>query len=132
MDKISQMLTKIRNAQMAGHKEVAVGFSKLKFALAKILEKEGFIGSIIVDENTPKNLKIKLKYHQVSNNKKVSAINGLKRISKSGQRIYVKSKDIRKVKNKFGIAIISTSKGIMTGEESQKLGLGGEYICEVW
>jgi small subunit ribosomal protein S8 len=134
MDKISEMLTKIRNAQMAGHKEVVVGFSNLKFALIKILLKEGFLESAvkIQDGKNADAIKIKLKYFQVSNTKRTPAINGLNRVSKCGQRIYVRSKDIKNVKNKYGIAILSTSKGIMTGEESRKMGLGGEYICEVW
>jgi len=134
MDKISEMLTKIRNAQMAGHKEVVVGFSNLKFALIKILLKEGFLESAvkIQDGKNADAIKIKLKYFQVSNTKRTPAINGLNRVSKCGQRIYVRSKDIKNVKNKYGIAILSTSKGIKTGEESRKMGLGGEYICEVW
>ena len=131
MDKISQMLTKIRNAQMAGHKEVSVGHSKLKFFLAKILEREGFINSA-AEKNERSEIKITLKYYPISNAGKIPAIEGIRRISKSGQRIYIKSKDIKNVKNKFGVAIISTSKGIMTGTEAKKLGLGGEYLCEVW
>lgn len=133
MDKIADMLTQIRNAQMAGHSEVLMRASKLKLAIAKILEKEGFVNSVKVEkfENNEK-IKVILKYHKISNTQKNPAIKGLKRISKGGQRIYVKNKDITKVKNNFGISIISTSRGIMTGEESKKLGLGGEYICEVW
>ena len=132
MDKISQMLTKIRNAQMAGHKEVTIEHSKLKFALAKILEKEGFVESAAMEKTEKGEIKIKLRYYLLPGAKKMPAITGLKRISKAGQRIYIKGKDIKRVKNKLGIAIISTSKGIMTGEESRKLGLGGEYLCEVW
>jgi small subunit ribosomal protein S8 len=132
MDKISDMLTKIRNAQMAGHGEVAIPHSGFKLALAKILEKEGFVASVAETKDERKMIKIALKYNQISNTKKLPAITGLKKISKPGQRIYVKNKNIRNVKNKFGIAIVSTSKGIMTGAESRKLGLGGEYICEVW
>lgn len=132
MDKISEMLTKIRNAQMAGHKEVTIRPSKFKLALAKILEEEGFIKSVSRDKDKEAAIRIILKYYQISNTEKVSAINGLKKVSKPGQRIYIKSKDIKKVKNKFGIAVISTSKGIMTGEKSRRMGLGGEYICKIW
>jgi small subunit ribosomal protein S8 len=133
MDKISEMLTTIRNAQMAGHKEVAVGASKLKLSVAKILEREGFLESVSKEKNNNiENLKLKLKYFRISNTKTVPAITGLKKISKPGQRIYVKSKEIRSVKNGYGLAVISTSRGVISGDESKKLGLGGEYICEVW
>ncbi|HPN96721.1 MAG TPA: 30S ribosomal protein S8 [Candidatus Moranbacteria bacterium] len=133
MDTIAQMLTKIRNAQMAGHKEVEINASRLKLAIARILEKEGFVESVSKEKNDNfEIIKIGLKYYQVSNTRKTPAIKGIQRVSKEGQRIYLKKKEIKNVKNKFGIAIISTSRGVMTGEESRKLGLGGEYICEVW
>ncbi|HHE45944.1 MAG TPA: 30S ribosomal protein S8 [Candidatus Moranbacteria bacterium] len=132
MDKISEMLTKIRNAQMAGHKEVKIRFSKFKFALAKILEKEGFVESVFKDKNKTEDMHIILKYYQISKTQKMTAIKGIKKVSKLGQRIYVKSKDIKKVKNDFGVVVISTSKGVMAGEQSKKMGLGGEYICKVW
>ncbi len=132
MDKIAEMLTKIRNAQMAGHKEVTIRFSKFKFAVAKILEKEGFVNSVFRDNDKADNFSILLKYYQVSQTQKTPAIGKLKKVSKLGQRIYIKGKDIKKVKNNFGIAIVSTSRGVMTGNEAHKMGLGGEYICEVW
>lgn len=132
-DTIAQMLTTIRNAQMAGHKEATVSSSKLKLAVAKILEKEGFVEfANLNQENNFNVIKIGLKYHDVSRTKRVPAITGIERVSREGQRVYVKKKDIRKVKNNYGLAIISTSRGVMTGEESKKLGLGGEYICKVW
>lgn len=117
---------------MAGHREVRTDFSKLKFALAGILEKEGFVESVSRNKSGADEIRIVLKYYQDRGAKKLPAINGMRRISRLGQRVYIKNKDIRSVKNKFGIAIISTSKGIMTGDESKKIGLGGEYICEVW
>lgn len=132
MDKIAEMLTQIRNAQMAGHKEVTIRFSKFKFALAKILEQEGFVESAIRSKKETEYFYITLKYYKVSQTQKAPAIKKLKKISRLGQRIYVKAKDIKKVKNDFGIAIISTSKGIMTGGKAHKMGLGGEYICEIW
>ncbi len=132
MDKIAEMLTKIRNAQMAGHKEVEIKFSKFKFALAEILKKEGFVESVSRNKDEAGAIKIVLKYFQTSNTEKTPAIRGLKKVSKCGQRIYIKSKDIKTVKNEFGIAIVSTSKGVMTGADSRKLGLGGECICEIW
>ncbi len=133
LDPISEMLTKIRNAQTAGLSNVSLSFSKLKLALAKILEKEGFIESVAKEKQADFDvLKIVLKYYTVSNTQKIPAIKGLRRISKEGQRIYVRNKDIKQVKNNYGIAIISTSKGVMTDYESKRSGLGGEYICEVW
>ncbi len=133
LDPISEMLTKIRNAQTAGLSNVSLSSSNLKLALAKILEKEGFIESVVKEKQADFDvLKIVLKYYTVSNTQKIPAIKGLRRISKEGQRIYVRNKDIKQVKNNYGIAIISTSKGVMTDYESKKSGLGGEYICEVW
>lgn len=133
LDPISEMLTRIRNAQMAGHKTVNVSASKIKIALAKILEKEGFVEAVSMEKNNNfDSIKINLKYFPVSNTKKIPAIKGLRRISKEGQRIYVRNKDIRGVKSGYGIAVISTSKGMMTDKESRESKLGGEYICEVW
>lgn len=132
MDKIAEMLTQIRNAQMAGHKEVSVGFSKFKFSLAKTLEKEGFVKKVFQDEKKFVKIRIVLKYENVPGSQKMPAIRGIKKISCPGQRIYVRYKNIKKVRNGFGISIISTSKGLMTGEESRKNKLGGEYLCDVW
>ncbi len=136
LDPISDMLTRIRNAQKAGHSEVVFPFSNLKLAIAKILEKEGFSESVEMikkdEENKFNRIKIVLKYEKIGNNKQTPVISEVKRISKEGKRIYLKKEDIKKVKNGFGISIISTSKGIMTGREARKLGLGGEYICEIW
>ncbi|MFZ5982204.1 MAG: 30S ribosomal protein S8 [Patescibacteria group bacterium] len=133
MDTIAEMLTKIRNAQGAEHASVWVRFSNVKLALAKILEKEGFV-ELVERETDGKAeiIRIKLKYYPASGNKKLPAIQGISRVSKLGKRVYVGKKEIQKVKNNFGISIISTSKGLMTGEESKKAGLGGEYVCQVW
>lgn len=132
-DTIAEMLTRIRNAQKAGLLEVCFSASKLKLAIAKILEKEGFVESVEREKNEESDqIKVELKYFKISNTKKNPAITEIKKISKQGQRIYVRSKDIKNVKNKYGTAIISTSKGVMTGAEARKNGLGGEYICEVW
>jgi small subunit ribosomal protein S8 len=132
-DTIAEMLTRIRNAQQAGKKDVQIRASKLKLAIAKILEQEGFVESVAEEAlENQKNIKIGLKYYRISNTEKQPAIKAINRVSREGQRIYVQQKDIRTVKNKFGISIISTSKGVMTGAEARKNGLGGEYICEVW
>jgi small subunit ribosomal protein S8 len=133
LDPISEMLTKIRNAQMAQHKTVIISASKLKMALAKILEKEGFVDAVAKEKQANFDvIKITLKYYTISNTNKAPAVKGIRRISKEGQRIYVKSKDVRSVKNNYGVALISTSKGVMTDHDAKKAGLGGEYICEVW
>ncbi len=133
LDPIADMLTRIRNAQMVKHKEVLVPFSKLKLSIAKILEQRNFIESVKKEmgEKFPI-LKIVLKYDVVSNTEKNPAIREIKRVSRQGQRIYVKKTDIKRVKNGYGISIISTSQGVMTGDKAKKLGLGGEIICELW
>jgi small subunit ribosomal protein S8 len=133
LDPIADMLTRIRNAQMVKHKEVSVPFSKLKLSIAKILEQRSFIESVTKEmgETFPI-LKIVLKYEVVSNTEKNPAIREIKRVSRQGQRIYVKKTDIKRVKNGYGISIVSTSKGMMTGDKAKKMGLGGEIICEVW
>lgn len=133
MDTIANMLTKIRNAQLAGHKEVEIPASNLKMALAKILEKEGFVEKVSKEKKEHvEKIRIALKYIKVSDVKQDPAISGIVKVSKSGQRIYVKNKNVRSVKNNFGIAVISTPKGLMTDYEAKKSGLGGEYICKVW
>ncbi|MDD5396489.1 MAG: 30S ribosomal protein S8 [Candidatus Moranbacteria bacterium] len=133
LDPIADMLTRIRNAQMVKHREVSVPFSKLKLSIAKILEQRNFIESVKKEmgESFPI-LKIVLKYDVVSNTEKNPAIREIKRVSRQGQRIYVKKTDIKRVKNGYGISIVSTSKGMMTGDKARKMGLGGEIICEVW
>jgi len=127
------MLTRIRNAQKAGHKEVAIPASNLKMAIAEILEKENLVDFIKKEkEGKFENILIGLKYHKSSANQTSPAINEIKRVSKEGQRIYVGKKDVKKVKNGYGISIISTSRGVMTGKEAHQNGLGGELICEIW
>lgn len=127
------MLTRIRNAQMAGHSRVALPHSKLKEQVALILSREGFIGKAEKKdgEKFPE-LVIELKYREVTPTRRDPAIREITRVSKEGCRIYVQSNQIQKVKNGYGIAIISTSKGVMTGGEAYRRGLGGEYICKVW
>jgi small subunit ribosomal protein S8 len=136
LDPISDMLTRIRNAQKAGHSEVVFPSSNLKLAIAKILEQEGFSETVEMlkkdEENKFDRIRIVLKYEKTGNNKQIPAISEVKRVSKEGKRIYLKKEDVKKVKNGFGISVISTSKGVMTGKEARKSGLGGEYICEIW
>jgi small subunit ribosomal protein S8 len=132
-DPISDMLTRIRNAQQAGHKEVAIPFSKLKMLIAQILERENFVDLVkkMADGNHEK-IVVSLKYDVTSNTRKIPAISGIERVSKVGQRIYIGKDEIEKVKNNYGISIVSTSRGVMTGNEARHQGLGGEYLCRIW
>jgi small subunit ribosomal protein S8 len=133
LDPIAELLTRIRNAQRAGHAHVSVPASKLKLAIVKILEKEKFVEKVEKEKDgNIEKIRIGLKYVQVSPTRKDPAIREIRRVSREGQRIYVKKENIRKVKNGYGIAVVSTSKGVMTGRDAYRQGLGGEYICEVW
>lgn len=128
-DTIADMLTRIRNANSMGYEEVTVPASKLKVELARILKEEGFIKEYKVESvGVEKNILLTLKY----GNKKEKVITGLKRISKPGLRVYVRSDEVPKVLNGLGIAIISTSKGVMTDKEARRLNLGGEVLAYVW
>ena len=128
-DPIADMLTRIRNANAMKYKEVAMPASKTKTEIARILKEEGFIADYKIRNDKPqKTLVLTLKY----TNKKERVITGLKRISKPGLRVYTKSTDVPKVLNGFGIAIISTSKGIMTDKEARKESLGGEVMAYIW
>ncbi|MEC7838398.1 MAG: 30S ribosomal protein S8 [Chloroflexota bacterium] len=128
-DQISDMITRIRNSVMVKHEKVSVGKSKLNQNILDVLSKEGFI-SEYSEENTDKfaNLSISLKYFEDGS----SAISGLKRVSKPGLKIYVKKDEIPTYFSGMGVAIISTSKGVMTGIEAKKLSLGGELLFYVW
>ncbi|OGI21680.1 MAG: 30S ribosomal protein S8 [Candidatus Moranbacteria bacterium RIFCSPLOWO2_02_FULL_48_19] len=133
LDPIADMLTRIRNAQAAGHSQVTMRASKLKCTIAEILEREGFVARVEKQiEGAYETLCIGLKYTVVSPTKKAPAIQEVTRVSRQGCRIYVKKNEIKKVKNGYGIAIVSTSEGVMTGSEAYRRGLGGEYICRVW
>ena len=128
-DSIADMLTRIRNAQMARHATVSVETSIMKKSIAQILLDEGYISSFEeVDNGKNKDIVITLKY--VNKNQKV--ITGLKRISKPGRRIYASCEELPKVLNGLGIVIVSTSKGVMTDREARKLGIGGEVLAYVW
>lgn len=132
-DPISDMLNRIRNALMVLHPTVSIPFSKLKYEIAKILEKEDLVKKVEKKgRKIKKVLEITLKYQKGEIKKIEPVISGLKRISKPGQRIYVRSKEIRRVRDGYGIAIISTPKGIMTNKEARRKKLGGEIICEIW
>ena len=129
-DPIADMLTRIRNASNSKHKTVDIPASKMKLAIADILFQEGYIKSFeeIKEENNQGIIRITLKYTEKG--KKV--IDGLKRISKPGLRVYASKDELPRVLNGLGIALISTSKGIMTDKEARKEGLGGEVLAYVW
>lgn len=128
-DPIADMLTRIRNATMVYHDSVEVPCSKLKLAMAEILKKEGYIRDYTkVEDNKQGILRIYLKYGP--NQERV--IGGLKRISKPGLRVYAKKDEIPRVLGGLGIAIISTSKGLMTDRQAREEGVGGEVLCYVW
>lgn len=126
-DPIADLLTKIRNAGMASHKYLDIRFSKVKLNIIKILKNKGFITDYEIDEGEHF-LRVYLKY----DTKRKSVIRGLTRASSPGCREYVKCDSIPHVFKGTGLAIVSTSKGILEGEEARKMGLGGELICRVW
>jgi small subunit ribosomal protein S8 len=133
-DPIADMLTRIRNALMVGHTTVSMPSSKLKVSIAKILKEEGFIGTYeVVDGKTAeqKVLRLRLKYIGERRERK-SVISGLERISRPGRRVYTGKREIPWVLSGMGIAIISTPKGVMTGQRARQLGVGGEVLCKVW
>lgn len=127
-DPIADMLTRIRNANQERHDTVLVPSSNVKVEIAKILKNEGFIKNFKIEEDgVKKNINITLKYKE-----KTRVITGLKRISKPGLRAYVKSEELPKVLNGLGIAIISTSEGVMTDKEARAKNIGGEVLAYVW
>jgi small subunit ribosomal protein S8 len=133
-DPISDMLTRIRNAMMQSHALVGMPSSKLKVAIAKILKEEGYISSYeVVDGKVvgSKVLRIRLKYVGERRERR-SVITGLERISRPGRRIYTGKQEIPWVLSGIGIAILSTPKGVMTGQRARQLGVGGEVLCKVW
>ena len=129
-DPIADMLTRIRNANSSKHKTVDVPSSNMKLAIANILLNEGYIKSLeeIKSENNQGIIRITLKYDEKGNR----VIDGLKRISKPGLRVYASKEELPQVLNGLGIALISTSKGIKTDKEARNLGLGGEVLAYVW
>lgn len=127
-DPISDMLARIRNANLALLPGVEVPYSKIKESIASILKKEGYINDFAVEGKTAaKTIKVKLKYQG-----KKSIIEGLKRISTPGLRRYVGATDIPRVRAGMGVAMLSTSEGVMTGVQARKKNLGGELLCYVW
>lgn len=131
-DPIADMLTRVRNAIMVGHSYVVVPGSKMKLAIAKILRDEGFIENYNVTKDRPQPMiRIWLKYAGDKKDRR-SVITGLKRVSKPGRRVYAGKKDIPWVLSGMGIAVLSTSRGIVTGKKARRLGIGGEVLCHIW
>jgi small subunit ribosomal protein S8 len=133
-DPIADMLTRIRNGVMAGHSQVAMPSSKIKVEIAKILKEEGFVENFEVadsEQDRQKVLRLKIKYVGERRERR-PVISGLERVSKPGRRIYTKKQDIPWVLSGIGVAILSTPKGVMTGQRARQLGVGGEILCKVW
>ena len=128
-DPIADMLTRVKNAIMAQKKDVAIPLSTIKLEIAKILKEEGYIANFRVDKTQmPSQLFVELKY----SSKKQNVIEGLKRISKPGRRVYAEVDSIPRVLDGLGVAVISTSQGIVTGKECKKRNIGGEVLLYVW
>jgi len=126
-DPISDMLTRIRNANLALVPEVEVSHSRMKASIANILKQEGYIADCSVEGKTAKKIKLKLKFQG-----RKGIIAGLKRVSKPGLRRYAGATDIPRVLGGMGTAIVSTSRGVMTGVQARKQSLGGELLCYIW
>jgi small subunit ribosomal protein S8 len=133
-DPIADMLTRLRNGVMSGQTVVAMPNSKIKAEIARILKEEGFIESFeVVDGEKPSQnvLRLKLKYVG-ERRERVSVITGLVRVSTPGRRVYTRKMDIPWVLSGMGVSILSTPKGVMTGQRARQLGVGGEILCKVW
>ena len=127
-DPVADMLTRVRNAQSAGHDTVDIPGSRLKAEIARVLKKEGYISEYIMEGATKKTLRVSLKYTRDAD----PVIRGIKRESKPGLRIFVGWREIPRVLGGLGMAVVSTSGGVMSGREARKRHLGGEYICSIW
>jgi small subunit ribosomal protein S8 len=134
IDPIADMLTRIRNAVMAGHTLVAMPSSKLKVEIARIMKDEGYLEGFDVaegEDSPQKMLRLKIKYVGERRARR-PVISGIERVSKPGRRIYTKRQEIPWVLSGIGVAILSTPKGVMTGSRARQLGVGGEILCKVW
>lgn len=129
-DPIADMLTRIRNAMMARHSQVAMPNSRMREGIAKILKEEGFIQDYEILPGKFPSLLVHLKYTRERHSRPV--ITGLTRVSKPGRRTYVGKQEIPRVRSGLGIAILTTPKGLMTGDQARRQGVGGEIICYVW
>jgi len=127
-DPIADMLTRIRNGLLARHAQITVPASRMKLEIARILKAEGFITDFQVDKDHPEVMRIQLRY----GDRKEGIITGLRRISRPGLRIYARREGLPRVRGGLGMAILSTSRGVMTDREARRAGIGGEVLCFIW
>ncbi len=127
-DPISDMLARLRNAAMSRHERCEMPSSRMRLSIAKLLKDEGFVDDVRETEGPKKTLTIVMRYDRARS----SAIDGVRRISRPGRRVYVRHDQIPRVRNGYGIALLSTSSGVMTDRQCRKASVGGELLCEVW
>ncbi len=127
-DPIADMLARIRNAALARHERTEMPASKMRVSIAKLLKEEGYVDDVRESEGPKPTLTIVLRYGK----DRGSAIDGTRRVSRAGRRIYVRHDQIPRVRNGYGIALLSTSQGIKSDRQCRQLGIGGELLCEVW
>ena len=126
-DPISDLLCRLRNAARAQHADVLVPHSHLKFSLAEVLKREGYLAEVSVEGTTKKQIRMKIRYAG-----RKSVLEGLRRLSSPGRRVYARCTEIPKVRGGLGVVVLSTSSGIVTDREARKRNLGGELLCSVW
>ncbi len=128
-DPIADMLTRIRNAQLAGHAKVTIPRSNIKVQIARILSQEGFVEGFVEDERGPQGaVKVFLKY----DTSRTGTIRGVERVSKPSRRVYVGKDEIPRVRNGLGVVILTTPRGVLTDSQARQAGVGGEVLCRVW
>ncbi len=127
-DPIADMLTRIRNAMIAHHDRVEVPSSRMKREIVKILKAEGFVDDYTVEKKFPEAIRIQLRYGE----RKEGVITGLRRVSRPGLRIYARREEVPRIRGGLGVAILSTSRGVMTDRDARKAGVGGEVLCYIW
>ena len=132
MSPIANMLTQIKNAQSRGKEEIVLPFSKMTLGIAEILKSRGFVGGVEKKTRKTKKSEVNILGVELKYENGIGAISDIKLISKPSRRVYVGKDDLKPVRNGYGISIISTSKGLMAGDDARKAGIGGEIICEVW
>ena len=127
-DPIADMLARLRNAALARHERTEMPSSKMRVSIAKLLKEEGYVDDVRETEGPKPTLTVILRYGR----DRASAIDGTRRVSRPGRRVYVRSDQIPRVRNGYGIAVLSTSSGIISDRQARKMGVGGELLCEVW
>jgi small subunit ribosomal protein S8 len=131
-DSLADMLTRLRNATQAGHRRVEIPASNLKLAIARLLEAQGYVSRVEKVASGPQGvLRISLKYFE-RDGRRTGVIEGARRVSRPGRRIYAGKDEIPKVCGGYGISILSTNEGILTGHQCRQRGIGGEVLCEIW